>query len=62
MDNTLLWIAALAVALLCGFFCYRTAEAKGRSGAGYGLLGFFLPLIGLIVVLVISPRTSAPQS
>ena len=62
MDNTLLYVIALAVAVLCGFFCYRTAEGRGRSGIGFGRLGFFLPLIGLIVVLVISPKPTASQS
>ncbi|GAA4397859.1 hypothetical protein GCM10023168_03270 [Fodinibacter luteus] len=51
-----LWIIGLAVAVAIGFFCYRTAEAKGRNPIGYGLLGLFLPLVGLIVVLVMKPQ------
>ena len=56
-----LWIAGLVVGLVVAFICARVAGNKGHSAVGYGILGFFLPLIGIIVVLVIKDRTS-PRS
>jgi|APHig6443717817_1056837.scaffolds.fasta_scaffold1884544_1 Na+-translocating ferredoxin:NAD+ oxidoreductase RnfA subunit len=55
MDNTFVWIIAFAVAVACGLFSAKLAGDKGRSPVGYGLLGFFLPLIGIIVAAVV-PR------
>ncbi len=55
-NNTWFWIISIAVALVVAFICARVAGNKGHSAVGYGLLGFFLPLIGIIVVLVIKDR------
>lgn len=55
MDRTLIWIVAFAVAVACGLFSAKLAADKGRSPLGYGLLGFFLPLIGIIVAAAV-PR------
>ena len=60
-SNSWLWIAGLVVGLVVAFICARVAGNKGHSAVGYGLLGFFLPLIGIIVVLVIKDRTG-PKS
>lgn len=56
MDNIWLWIASFAVAAISAYLCVRIATRKGRSPLGYGILGFFLPLIGLIVVAVLPSR------
>jgi hypothetical protein len=60
-SGTSIWtyIIALVVAAVFGYVCARIAGRKGHSAVGYGILGFFLPLIGLIVVLVIKDRTKA---
>jgi hypothetical protein len=54
--EVLLWFIGLAIAIVFAVVCYRVAEGKGRSGVLYGLLGFFLPVIGLIVALVVPDR------
>ncbi len=46
----------LIILVSCAVFCITTAQRKGRNPVGYGILGFLLPLIGIIVVLVISNR------
>ena len=56
--SQLTWVWVLAIALAFGYVCSRIAAKKGRSPLGYGLLGFFLPLIGLIVVAVLPSRAS----
>jgi Na+-translocating ferredoxin:NAD+ oxidoreductase RnfA subunit len=55
MDNTYVWIIGLVVAVACAFFSAKLAGNKGRNPIGYGVLGFFLPLIGVIVAAVV-PR------
>jgi hypothetical protein len=52
-------LISLAIAIVCAVVCYRTAIKKGRNPLGWALLGFFLPLIGLIVVLLLPDRSSA---
>lgn len=62
MDNIWLVAIALAVAAAFGLICARIASMKGRNPVGYGLLGFFVPLIGLMVVGLLpskSPELSA---
>jgi hypothetical protein len=54
--EVLLWFIGLAIAIVFAVVCFRVAEGKGRSGVLYGLLGFFLPVIGLIVALVVPDR------
>lgn len=56
MDRTWLWIISFAVAAVCAFLCARIAAGKGRSPLGYAILGFFLPIIGLIVIAVLPSR------
>lgn len=56
------YLIVLLIAAAAAYFCYRTAEGKGRSGVGYGILGFFLPLIGVIVVLVISDAKAPSET
>ena len=48
--------AAITIAVVC----YRIAEGKGRSGVLWGIVGFFFPIIGLIVVLVLSDKSRSP--
>jgi hypothetical protein len=57
-----MWVwVTIMVALLVGYVCSRIAAGKGRSPWGFGRLGFFLPLIGLIVVAVIPRRQTSPS-
>lgn len=58
MDTPLIWIVPLLVAGAAALFCYRAAESKGRSSVGFAILGFILPLVGVVAVLVVGPRTT----
>jgi cell division septum initiation protein DivIVA len=51
-------IVAIVVAVVCGLLARR----KGRSVAGWSILGFFFPLIGLILILVLSEKKPAQPS
>jgi Na+-translocating ferredoxin:NAD+ oxidoreductase RnfA subunit len=52
-------VISLVIAIVCAVVCYRTAIKKGRNPLGWTLLGFFLPLIGLVVVILLPDRSSA---
>jgi hypothetical protein len=45
----------LVFPLLCGAVCFKAAADKGRNPWVWSVLGFFLPLIGLLFVLFL-PR------
>ncbi len=51
-------LISFAIAIAIAYVCYRIAEGKGRNGALWGVLGFFFPLIALIIVLVLSDKRS----
>lgn len=62
MDTSLWLIVWLVVGIAVAVICARIASNKGRGPVGYALLGFFLPLIGLIVVAVVSKKNDAVAS
>ena len=51
--------AWLVIPLAVGLVCYKQAERKGRSAWLWGIVGFLLPLIGLIAVLLLRPMPEA---
>lgn len=57
--EVLLWLISLAIAITIAVVCYRIAEGKGRSGALWGIVGFLLPIVGLIIVLVLPNKRAA---
>lgn len=52
-------IGGLIVAIVFAVVCGLLARRKGRSVAGWSILGFFFPLIGLILVLVLPEKKTA---
>ena len=52
----MIFLAALAVAVVCAVASEQIAEARGRSAVGYGLLGFLLGPLGLIAAAVTPPN------
>ena len=50
-----LWLAALGFWILMGHLSGRIAAAKGRTYSSFFWLGFFLPVIGLIIGSMLSP-------
>lgn len=49
-------VISLAIALVFAVLCYRIADRKGHNAVLWGILGFILPLIALIIVLLLRPR------
>jgi uncharacterized membrane protein YgaE (UPF0421/DUF939 family) len=56
MDNTPFWIIALAVAIISAFISAKLAGKKGHNPTGYAILGFFLPMIGIIVAALLAEK------
>jgi hypothetical protein len=50
-----LWIAALGFWIWMGHLTGKMASTKGRTYSSFFWLGFFLPVIGLIVASTLSP-------
>lgn len=51
----------LFIMFIFGVICAFIASSKGRSGIGWFFLGFFFPLIGLILILVLSDLNAEQQ-
>ncbi len=56
MEYFIIWLVVGAVS---AFLCHRIAVGKGRSGTGVAILGFVIPLVGIIVALVLPRRSPA---
>ncbi|MFM7247055.1 MAG: hypothetical protein ACKO7Q_08405 [Actinomycetota bacterium] len=55
------YLVALAIALVFAAVCWNLAGARDRSQPLWAILGFFFPLIALIVLLIIGkskPKTA----
>ncbi|MBV8757297.1 MAG: hypothetical protein JO257_08490 [Deltaproteobacteria bacterium] len=50
-------IVALAGAIISG----ALASSKGRSGLGWAIFGFFMPLIAVIAALCMQPKASLDE-
>jgi uncharacterized membrane protein YedE/YeeE len=46
---------ALILAIICGTWAGAVAAGKGRSMQWWFIIGFFLPVIGLIAAYVVRP-------
>jgi predicted cobalt transporter CbtA len=51
-----LYIIGVVLALVIAVVCYRIAESKGRSGVLWGILGFFFPVIALVIIFLLSDK------
>jgi uncharacterized membrane protein YeaQ/YmgE (transglycosylase-associated protein family) len=61
LDNTTVYIITLLVAIVGAVLSGSIASRKGRSAIGYGILGFVLPVVGVIVALIVPNRRTQPR-
>jgi hypothetical protein len=54
-----LWLISLAIAIVVAVLCYRIAEGKGGAAFSGGFLGFIIPIIALIIILVLPDKSAA---
>lgn len=56
------FIISVIVSIISAIICFKIAAGKGRNAVGYAILGFFLPLIGIIIIAVLKPVPGASPS
>ncbi|MHB8895584.1 MAG: hypothetical protein ACYC99_10465 [Candidatus Geothermincolia bacterium] len=62
---TYVMFGALILAIICGTWAGAVAAGKGRSMQWWFIIGFFLPIIGVIAVYIAKPikkDAAAPKS
>ncbi len=55
-ELTILLMPAIIVGAICCAICYTLGKRKGYTPAGFGAMGFFLGVIGLIIALVLPDK------
>jgi hypothetical protein len=46
------YVTAFIVGCVSALVCWILAQRKGRSPIGFAIVGFFLPLVGIIIAAV----------
>ena len=59
MELFVLLSLGFVISAVCAFWCATRALAKGYSPAVWGVLGFLIPIIAVIVMAVIPPSDRA---
>lgn len=52
-----IYLLGLVISIVFAFICWKIATGKNRSGALWAVLGFFFPIIALIIILILKPKT-----
>lgn len=55
-------ILFIIVWVVCGALSMAVASDKGRSGCGWGILGFLFGPLGLLAAAMMSPNAQAKQA
>ncbi len=50
-------ILGLVVAIVFAYLCHKIAVGKGRGPILWAVLGFLIPIIALIIILLLPPKT-----
>lgn len=48
------FLIGLAFSILGAWFCYFIAERNGMNRIGWPILGFLLPLLGIVITLIVA--------
>lgn len=59
MGNTITVLVGLVIAIVFAAVCWNLAGARDRSRVLWALLGFFFPVIALILLLVLGKKKPA---
>jgi uncharacterized membrane protein YoaK (UPF0700 family) len=55
-------IISLVIALVIAYFCHKIAVGKGRGPILWAVLGFLFPIIALIIIAVLPPKSPPAPS
>lgn len=56
MDGIIPFIVGLIIAIVFAAVCWSLAGARDRNQLGWAILGFFFPIIALVILLVIGKK------
>ena len=56
MDNALPIISGLVISVVVAIVCASLAGGRNRSRVGWAILGFFFPIIALVVLLILGKK------
>lgn len=59
MEVLVLLFLAFVVSAVCAFWCAKRAEVKGYNPVTWGILGFLIPIIAVILMVVLPPTDRA---
>ena len=60
MELFVLLFLGFVLAAVCAFWCARRAVDKGYNPVVWGVLGFVVPVIAVIMMVVLPPTDRAP--
>ena len=56
MDNAVPIISGLVISVVFAIVCASLAGGRNRSRVGWAILGFFFPIIALVVLLILGKK------
>lgn len=56
MDQTIAVISGLVISVVFAIVCASLAGGRNRSRVGWAILGFFFPVIALVVLLILGKK------
>ena len=59
MELFLLLALGFVISVVCAFWCAKRAVAKGYNPVVWGILGFVIPIISVIVMAFLPPTDRA---
>ncbi len=62
MSQAITYIIAIGIAVVFALVCRSMAKSRNRSQNLWTVLGFFFPLISLIILLIIGTDDKSPAS
>jgi len=54
--NIIFWTGGLVVSIVFAIVCASLAGSRNRHRVGWAILGFFFPVISLIVLLILGKK------
>ncbi len=56
MDQSIAVISGLVISVVFAIVCASLAGGRNRSRVGWAILGFFFPVIALVVLLILGKK------
>ena len=60
VDLFFLFLICFVVAVACAFACAKLAQRKGRDAVAWAVVGFLIPIVGLVAIAVLPSTDREP--